>query len=70
MSWLRALARIFDQKIGWHRVGFILSATIIAIAAVVLYRKLHNISISKVLTAMATVEYRDVALAALYVAAG
>ena len=70
MSWLRALARIFDQKIGWHRVGFILSATIIAIAAVVLYRKLHNISISKVLTAMATVEYRDVAIAALYVAAG
>ena len=70
MSWLRALARIFDQKIGWHRVGFILSATIIAIAAVVLYRKLHNISIGKVLTAMATVEYRDVALAALYVAAG
>ena len=70
MSWLRALARIFDQKIGWHRVGFILSATIIAIAAVVLYRKLHNISISKVLTAMATVEYRDVTLAALYVAAG
>ena len=70
MSWLRALARIFDQKIGWHRVGFILSATIIAIAAVVLYRKLHNISIGKVLTAMVTVEYRDVALAALYVAAG
>jgi uncharacterized membrane protein YbhN (UPF0104 family) len=70
MNWLRALARFFDQKIGWHRVGIILSVTIIAIAAVVLYRKLHNINVSKVLTAMATVEYRDVAVAALFVAAG
>src|SRR5204863_1015439 len=31
---------------------------------------LHNINISKVLTAMATVSYRDVAIAALFVAAG
>ena len=36
----------------------------------VLYRKLHNINVSKVLTAMATVEYRDVAIAALFVAGG
>ena len=70
MNWLRALARVFDQKIGWHRVGFILSLTIIVVAAVVLYRKLHTINVSKVLTAMATVEYSDVAIAALYVAAG
>lgn len=70
MNWLRAVARFFDQKVGWHRVGFVLSATIIAIAAVVLYRKLHDINFAKVLTAMATVEYRDVAKAALFVAAG
>ena len=70
MNWLRASARFFDQKIGWHRVGFILSVTIIAIAAVVLYRKLHNINVGKLLTAMATVEYRDVAIAALFVAGG
>ena len=70
MNALRALARFFDQKIGWHRVGVILSITIIAIAAVVLYRKLHNINVGKVLTAMTTVEYSDVAVAALFVAAG
>ena len=70
MNWLRAVARFFDQKVGWHRIGFLLSATIIAIAAVVLYRKLHDINFAKVLTAMATVEYRDVAKAALFVAAG
>ena len=70
MKALRALARFFDQKIGWHRVGVILCITIIAIASVVLYRKLQNINVSKVLTAMATIEYRDVAIAALFVAAG
>jgi uncharacterized membrane protein YbhN (UPF0104 family) len=70
MDWLRAAARFFDQRIGWHRLGFLLSTTIIIVAAVVLYRKLHDINFSKVLTAMATVEYRDVAVAALFVAAG
>jgi len=70
MKALRALARLFDQKIGWHRVGVILCIIIIAIASVVLYRKLQNINVSKVLTAMATIEYRDVAIAALFVAAG
>lgn len=70
MHWLRAAARFFEKSIGWHRVGFILSVIIIAAAAVVLYRKLHDINIAKVLTAMATVEYRDVAKAAMLVAAG
>jgi hypothetical protein len=67
---LAALARFFEEKIGWHRVGIILSLTIVAVAAWVLYRKLHGIDVGKVLLAMATVEYRDVAIAALFVAAG
>ena len=70
MQWLRALARFFDRRIGWHRLGVALSGIIIAVAAVVLYRKLQGINVSKVLAAMATVEYRDVAIAALFVAAG
>ena len=70
MSWLRAFGRFFDRRIGLHRLGIILSVLIIAVAAVVLYRKLHNINVSKVLTAMATVEYRDVAISALFVALG
>lgn len=70
MDWLRALARIFEERIGWHRVGVLLSLTIIAVAAVVLYRKLHNVSVAKVLTAIATVEYHDVLAAALFVAGG
>ncbi len=70
MHWLRAMARFFDRRIGWHRLGVALSIVIIAVAAVVLYRKLQGINVGKVLTAVATVEYRDVAIAALFVAAG
>ena len=68
MDWLRGAARFFEEKIGWHRLGFVLSISIIAIAAWVLYRKLHDINVAKVLNAMATVDYSDVALAALFVA--
>ena len=42
---LRATARFFDTKIGWNRIGFALSITIIAIAAVVLYRTLRDIEV-------------------------
>ena len=70
MNFLRACGRFFEQKIGLHRLGIALSIIIIAVAAVVLYRKLHNINLGKVLTAMATVEYRDVAISALFVALG
>src|SRR5450432_3647467 len=69
-SLLRAVARFFGEKIGWHRVGILLSLTIVTVAGVVLYRKLHGIDVNKVLLAMATVEYRDVALAGLFVALG
>jgi uncharacterized membrane protein YbhN (UPF0104 family) len=70
MNFLRAFGRFFEQKIGLHRLGVAISILIIAVAAVVLYRKLHNINFGKVLTAMATVEYRDVAISALFVALG
>jgi len=65
-----AVARFFEEKVGWHRFGVALSFTIIVVAAFVLYRKLQGISVSKVVQAMTTVEYRDVLLAALCVAVG
>jgi uncharacterized membrane protein YbhN (UPF0104 family) len=70
MAWLRAVARFFDKYIGWHRIGFVLSLVIITVAAVVLYRKLHDINVAKLVVAMSTVSYRDVAIAAMFVAAG
>src|SRR5476651_1433118 len=69
-SLLRAVARFFREKIGLHRVSILLSLTIVAVAGFVLYRKLHGIDFNKVVLAMATVEHRDVALAALFVALG
>lgn len=67
---LAAVSRFFEQKVGWHRFGVVVSLTIICVAFYMLYRKLQGMSFSKVLTAMATVEYTDVALAAVCVAVG
>ena len=38
---LHRAAVFCDQKVGWNRIGVVLSFTIIAIAAVVLYRILR-----------------------------
>jgi glycosyltransferase 2 family protein len=67
---LYSLAKRFDEKIGWGKVGIVLSLTIIAIAAMVLYHTLHGINFRQVITAIQAVEKHDVARAALFVAAG
>ncbi|GIK97726.1 MAG: UPF0104 family protein [Xanthobacteraceae bacterium] len=67
---LRAIYRFFDQRVGWNRVGLVLSLVIIAIAAVVLYRILHNIDIARVWLALQRVPSGHIVLAGLFVAAG
>jgi len=67
---LNAAARFCDQKIGWNRIGFFLSAAIIAIAGVALYRILRNIDVREVVEALVTTNPRHIALAALFVGAG
>ena len=42
---LRGTARFFNAKVGWSRLGFVLSLTIIAVALVVLYRILRDIDL-------------------------
>src|SRR5438093_11256406 len=69
-SALRTTARFCDKKIGWSRVGFALSITIIAFAAVVLYRTLQGIQIHEVVDALKATQTSDIVLAALCVAAG
>jgi glycosyltransferase 2 family protein len=59
-----------DEKIGWNRIGVALSITIIAIAAVVLYRILRTINGAEVVQALVTTDWRNIALAALCVAGG
>jgi glycosyltransferase 2 family protein len=67
---LYSFAKTFDDKVGWGRVGIVLSLTIIAIAAMVLYRTLHDIDFGQVVDAIEAVEKHDVARAALFVACG
>jgi glycosyltransferase 2 family protein len=65
---LHSFAKSFDEKVGWGRIGIVLSLTIIAIAAMVLYHMLHDIDFSQVIEALE--KKHDVARAALFVAAG
>jgi glycosyltransferase 2 family protein len=66
----RVVQRFCDQKIGWGRIGFLLSITIIAIAVYVLFNILRGIDFGKVMRALVTTEPRDILLAALFVAGG
>jgi uncharacterized membrane protein YbhN (UPF0104 family) len=67
---LRAVARFCQETIGWNRIGFILSATIIGVAVVVLYRALHNIEVHEVVDALKATQARHVLAAGGFVAAG
>ncbi len=67
---LHRAAVFCDEKVGWNRIGIVVSVTIIVIAAVVLYRILRTINGSEVVEALITTNGRDIALAALFVAGG
>jgi glycosyltransferase 2 family protein len=67
---LHRAAVFCDQKVGWNRIGVVLSFTIIAIAAVVLYRILRTINASEVVEAVMTTSPRHITLAAVFVACG
>ncbi len=67
---LHRAAVFCDQRIGWNRIGVALSLTIIAVAAVVLYRILRTIDASELVEALVTIDLRHVTLAALFVAGG
>jgi glycosyltransferase 2 family protein len=59
-----------DERIGWNRIGVVLSLTIIAIAVVALHRILRTIDVNEVVDALVTTHWRDVAASALFVAGG
>jgi uncharacterized membrane protein YbhN (UPF0104 family) len=67
---LQSFLKWVDIKIGWGRVGFLLSLTIITVAGIVLYRMLREINFEDVIDAVAAVEKHDVVKAAMFVAAG
>jgi glycosyltransferase 2 family protein len=67
---LRATSRVVNERIGWNRIGLILSVTVITVAAVVLYRMLHDIEIDDVVDALQATQWHQILLAGLFVAAG
>jgi uncharacterized membrane protein YbhN (UPF0104 family) len=66
---LGACSRFCREKIGWHRVGFVVSLTIIAVAFWVLYHILHDIDVAEVIGAISATPLRNIFLAASFVAA-
>src|SRR5882672_7448722 len=66
----RALARTVDLKIGWNRIGIVISLLIVAIAAVTLYNLLHDIQIDKVVAALREKSPRTIVIACVFVAGG
>src|SRR5260370_39329018 len=67
---LRTAARFCDDKLGWNRIGFLLSLTIIAIAAVALFHILRGIKFAEVIEAMLEARTSDIAWASGFVAGG
>jgi uncharacterized membrane protein YbhN (UPF0104 family) len=70
LKFLRRAAQFFQDKIGWNRVGIVLSLAIISVAAVVLFNMLRDIKVDEVLRALEAIEPHHIAAAALFVAGG
>jgi uncharacterized membrane protein YbhN (UPF0104 family) len=67
---LRAAARFFQEKVGWNRIGVVLSLAIITIAVVVLVHMLRDIDTGEVVRALKAVEPHHIAAAGFFVACG
>src|SRR5438874_11960641 len=67
---IRRAISLLRQKQILHKVGVAISVTVIGIACYVLYHMLRGIDTAEVIDAIKSTEPRQVALAALFVAAG
>jgi hypothetical protein len=67
---LRALARFCQDKIGWNRIGVLLSLAIIGVAAVVLVHMLREVDVDQVIAALKATRPHQIAGAALFVVGG
>jgi glycosyltransferase 2 family protein len=67
---LRGGARFFDRKVGWHRLGILISLTIVIVAVVVLFHILRDIDPEELIDALEATDWRTLIFAGLFVAAG
>ena len=70
MKTFRAAAQFFNRKIGFSRLGVVLSVAIILVAAFVLYRILHDIDLDELVDALEATDWRTLGIAGFFVAAG
>ena len=67
---IRRAISFLRQKQVLHKLGVLISITVIAVACYVLYHMLRGIDTDEVIDAIKGTEPRQIALAALFVAAG
>src|SRR5678815_4725801 len=67
---LRAVARFFQETIGWNRIGVMLSIAIISVAVVVLFHMLRDTDVDEVVAALKATSPAHIAAAAFFVACG
>jgi len=65
----RAACKTFGDRFGWNWLGVVLSLSIIAAAAVVLYHSLRTVDMHQVMVALKSYSQRDILIAAGFVAA-
>ena len=67
---LRAVARFFQETVGWNRIGVMLSIAIISVAVVVLFHMLRDTDVDEVVAALKATSPAHIAAAAFFVACG
>src|SRR5215472_4330217 len=67
---IRRAMSFLRQKQVLHRLGVVVSVTVIGIACFVLFHMLRGINVDEVIQAIKSTEPRQIAMAALFVAAG
>ncbi len=67
---IRRTMLVLRQKQILHRLGVVVSVTVIAIACYVLFHMLHHIDVDEVIEAIKSTETRQIGEASLFVAAG
>ena len=66
---MSVFSRTVDERVGWNRIGAVISIVVIAASLVVLYRLLHDIELAKVTVALAAMPLSSILTAAVFVAA-
>jgi len=65
-----AIAQTLRERVGWNRIGVVVSLLIMTLAGITLYRLLHDIQIENVVAALKAKSIREVLVASCFVAGG